>query len=198
VGDRRGQILDCAGELFATKGVAATTVREIGNAVGLLSGSLYHYFDSKEEMVEQIVADFLTELVDAYGTARREHVDARDCVSELVRASFRLMAKHPYACQIFQHDFNHLRTLPRFAALDQMAREGERAWLEVLSAGVAGGRFRSDVDPVVFYRYVRDAIFLTVRWYRPDGRYDLEDLANGCIAVFLEGYGLDPGGGRAG
>jgi AcrR family transcriptional regulator len=38
--ERRAQILASAGQLFAAKGVAATTVREIGNSVGLLSGSL--------------------------------------------------------------------------------------------------------------------------------------------------------------
>jgi AcrR family transcriptional regulator len=194
VGDRREQILACAGQLFATKGVSATTVREIGSAVGLLSGSLYHYFDSKEAMVEQIVADFLQDLLEVYQAAQRENPDPRDGLAALIRASFQLVAKHPYACQIFQHDFNYLRTMPRFAALDEMAREGEHAWLEVLRAGVDAGRFRPDIAPLVFYRFARDAIFLTVRWYRPGGRYDLDDLADGCIAVFLEGYELEPGG----
>ena len=41
---RRRQILDCAAELFARQGVAATTVRQIGEAVGMLSGSLYRYY----------------------------------------------------------------------------------------------------------------------------------------------------------
>lgn len=189
-GDRREQILDRAGELFATKGVSATTVREIGSAVGLLSGSLYHYFDSKEAMVEEIVSDFLRDLSSEYATVRAEHPDPRTCLAGLIRASFHLLAKHPYACHIYQHDFNYLRTLPRFAALDQMAHEGEQAWLDVLRAGVEQGQFRTDVDPIVFYRFSRDAIFLTVRWYRPGGRHPIDELADSAITVFMEGYAV--------
>jgi AcrR family transcriptional regulator len=189
--DRREQILQGAGELFATKGVSATTVREIGNAAGLLSGSLYHYFDSKEAMVEAIVAAFLTDLSAAYAAASAiDDDDPRECLAAMIRASFQVMAKHPYACHIFQHDFNHLRTLPRFEALDAMARDSERAWLDVLAAGVARGQFRDDVDPLVFYRFNRDAIFLTVRWYREGGHYSLDELADSCISIFLQGYAV--------
>ncbi len=189
-GDRREQILARAGELFATKGVSATTVREIGSAVGLLSGSLYHYFDSKEAMVEEIVSDFLRDLSSEYAAVRAEHADPRTCLAGLIRASFHLVAKHPYACHIYQHDFNYLRTLPRFAVLDEVAHEGERAWLDVLREGVDQGQFRADVDPLVFYRFSRDAIFLAVRWYRPGGRYPIDELADSAIAVFMEGYAV--------
>jgi TetR/AcrR family transcriptional regulator, cholesterol catabolism regulator len=190
-GDRREQILARAGELFAAKGVAATTVREIGNAVGLLSGSLYHYFDSKEAMVDELVSDFLGDLSSSYAAIRAEEDDPRRCLAGLVRVSFHLMAKHSYACHIYQHDFNYLRTLPRFATLDGMAHDAEQVWLDALNEGVKRRQFRDDVDPVVFYRFVRDSIFLAVRWYRPGGRYQVDQLADACITVFMEGYALD-------
>src|SRR5215472_18769414 len=47
---RRARMLELAGELFAQKGYRATTVREIADAAGILSGSLYHHFDSKESI----------------------------------------------------------------------------------------------------------------------------------------------------
>jgi len=53
--DRRDVILERAADLFARQGVAATTVREIADAVGILSGSLYHHFASKDEIVDAIV-----------------------------------------------------------------------------------------------------------------------------------------------
>jgi TetR/AcrR family transcriptional regulator, cholesterol catabolism regulator len=188
--ERREQILASAGELFAAKGVAATTVREIGTAVGLLSGSLYHYFDSKDAMVEQLVSDFLADLTAAYPRVRAENEDPRSCLAGLIRESFHLVAKHPYACHIYQHDFNYLRTLPRFAVLDEMAKDGERAWLDLLSEGAAQGQFRTDIEPIVFYRFSRDAIFLSVRWYRPGGRRTIDDLADSFIAIAMEGYAV--------
>ena len=56
-GDRRQAILACAAELFATRGVAATTVRQIADEVGILSGSLYHHFESKEAIVDEIISE---------------------------------------------------------------------------------------------------------------------------------------------
>src|SRR5436190_698186 len=101
------------------------------------------------------------------GDAGTEPAERREQI--LASAGELFAAKHPYACHIYQHDFNYLRTLPRYAVLDEMARDGERAWLDLLSEGAAQGQFRTDIEPIVFYRFSRDAIFLSVRWYRPGG-----------------------------
>jgi TetR/AcrR family transcriptional regulator, cholesterol catabolism regulator len=60
--NRRNEILAGAAELFARNGIAATTVRDVGDAVGMLSGSLYHYFTSKEEIVDTIISSYLDDL----------------------------------------------------------------------------------------------------------------------------------------
>src|SRR2546428_10898890 len=57
--ERRARLVELAGELFAAKGYANTTVREIADAAGILSGSLYHHFDSKESVIEALLRDFL-------------------------------------------------------------------------------------------------------------------------------------------
>ncbi|MFW7355032.1 MAG: TetR/AcrR family transcriptional regulator [Brucella sp.] len=52
--DRHRDILDAAAALFAERGYAATSVRDIGERVGLLGGSLYHYIKSKEALFVRI------------------------------------------------------------------------------------------------------------------------------------------------
>ena len=64
VGATLSEIVAIAAELFAAKGYVSTTVREIADAAGILSGSLYHHFDSKESMIEALLRDFL-ERIDA-------------------------------------------------------------------------------------------------------------------------------------
>ncbi|MGH7917667.1 MAG: helix-turn-helix domain-containing protein, partial [Candidatus Binataceae bacterium] len=49
--NRRGQLLDAAARLFRERGYHATSMRDIAKAVGMLSGSIYYHFDSKEEML---------------------------------------------------------------------------------------------------------------------------------------------------
>lgn len=63
---RRAELLHLAADLFASRGVRATTVRDIADAAGILSGSLYHHFDSKESMVDEILRGFLDDLFDRY------------------------------------------------------------------------------------------------------------------------------------
>ena len=60
--DRREKILESSAELFARKGVATTTVREIGDAAGVFSGSLYHYFKSKNAIVAELMRGFITDI----------------------------------------------------------------------------------------------------------------------------------------
>ena len=52
--------------MFAERGLRATTVRDIADSAGILSGSLYHHFDSKEEMVDEVLRDFLDWLFERY------------------------------------------------------------------------------------------------------------------------------------
>ena len=57
-GGRRSELLAIAAGLFAERGFKNTTVRDIADAAGILSGSLYHHFDSKESMVDEIMRPF--------------------------------------------------------------------------------------------------------------------------------------------
>ncbi len=65
--ERHTLIMEQAAALFATKGIAGTKVRDIADGVGILSGSLYHYFPSKDAIAELIVTQYL----DASSTSTR-------------------------------------------------------------------------------------------------------------------------------
>jgi TetR/AcrR family transcriptional regulator, cholesterol catabolism regulator len=189
---RREQILTEAARLFAGKGVSATTVREIGDAVGLLSGSLYHYFDSKESIVDEILSAYLDDLLESYEEVRARYPDdARACLEGNMRASFRAIEAHRDACEIFHNDFNYLTSLPRFAYLRQTNDRIQRAGLDIIKAGARQGVFRSDIDPEIFYRFARDAMWLSVRWFRPSGRYTLQEVADSYITICMEGFAVN-------
>lgn len=60
--ERRRQILDRSAHLFASKGIATTTIREIADEVGVYSGALYHYFPSKEAIVTELIREYIDDL----------------------------------------------------------------------------------------------------------------------------------------
>jgi TetR/AcrR family transcriptional regulator, cholesterol catabolism regulator len=185
--DRHDQILAVAAGLFARKGVAATTVREIADEVGILSGSLYHHFDSKEAMVDEILAPYLKDLREAYKVVRSSATDPRTKLRDLVAASLQVVEAHPHATEIYQSDVNYLSQSERFGYLTAAAGEVRKAWLEVIGDGVARGVFRPDLEPGIAYRLMRDAVWLSVRWFRPTPDYPLTRFAEDCTSLFLDG-----------
>src|SRR5215470_396716 len=112
-GDRHDQILAVAAELFASKGVAATTVREIADEVGILSGSLYHHFESKEAMVDEIVTSYLDDLRTRYKRVMAADTDPRTRLHDLIVASLEVVEAHPHATEIYQNDVNYLTQIER-------------------------------------------------------------------------------------
>jgi TetR/AcrR family transcriptional regulator, cholesterol catabolism regulator len=185
--DRRRQIIACAAEFFASRGVAATTVRQIAEEVGIASGSLYHHFKSKEAIVHAIMGPYLDDLRERYRSALAEQTDPPTRLGNLVRASLETAAAHRHATEIYQNDVNYLRGLDRFDYLKGVGREVQAEWLSVIHAGMNSGAFRSDVDPRIFYRLMRDAVWLSVRWFHPSPDLSIAQLADECTAVFLNG-----------
>ena len=186
-GDRREKILTSAAALFARKGVAATTVREIADEVGILSGSLYHHFESKEAMVDEIITPYLEDLRTRYKAVLAGDSDARSRLHDLIVASLEVTKAHPHATEIYQNDVNYLAQVERFSYLKNAGKEVQGTWLEVINAGVSQGIFRSDLDSKIIYRLMRDAVWLSVRWFKPTRDYPIARLAEDCTALFLDG-----------
>ncbi|HEX3965510.1 MAG TPA: TetR/AcrR family transcriptional regulator [Trebonia sp.] len=139
---RREEILASAADLFARKGIKATTVREIGDAVGVQSGSLYYYFDSKDTMAREILVDFLTAIQERYAKALAETRDAADALRQLILASLQLTREKPHATTIYQNELAYLREDPRFSAVQAASASVRQAWLDVIERGVAERAFR--------------------------------------------------------
>ncbi|MEU8380936.1 TetR/AcrR family transcriptional regulator [Streptosporangium sp. NPDC048865] len=187
--ERRDHLVKLAAELFARKGFQATTVREIAEEAGILSGSLYHHFDSKETIVDEVLTTFLDDIVGRYRAALDQNGDPRTILSEMVRIGFSTLEPHRAAITVMQNDWNYLRSLPgdRFDYLVKAEDEVERMWVEQIRLGQAEGLFRADVDPKLTYRMIRDTIWVAVRWFRPGGRLDTAGLAEHYITVLFDG-----------
>jgi AcrR family transcriptional regulator len=182
---RRGLILTSAAELFARKGIGATTVREIADAVGVLSGSLYHHFESKDAIVEEILSGYLDTIQERYAQVLDSGKAPADCLHDLVLCSLQVVSEQPYATAIYQNELHYLREQQRFAEVLAGAGNVQQTWLRVIEKGVAEGAFRDDIEPRVFYRLIRDAVWLSVRWHHQDPP---ERLADDITSVFLDGF----------
>jgi len=190
VSTRRAEIVAIAGELFATRGYANTTVREIADAAGILSGSLYHHFDSKESMIEALLRDFLVRIEGEYLSVAAGSGDPVTTLRALVYVAFGALATDRAAVAVMLNEYNVLVQYPRFAFLRDAVEATERLWVAVLDAGMRAGDLRQDVPADAVYRFLRDAIWVSVRWYRPEGPQRPEDIADEYLTVLLGGLAM--------
>jgi len=189
---RRAELLATAGEVFARQGYNATTVRQIADAAGMLAGSLYYHFDSKESMIDEILSGFLHQLWAGYDTVLAAGLGPRETIEALVVESFREIDRHQSAVAIFQKEARHLSAQPRFTYLAESQEKFERVWLDTLRRGAAAGVFRADLDLRLTYRFVRDTVWVAASWYRPGGQHSPEEIARQYLSMVLDGIAVPP------
>ena len=184
--ERRAHLVELAGELFAQKGYRATTVREIADAAGILSGSLYHHFDSKESIGDEILSGFINEVLANYRSTIDSAPDPQAALEQIVRSTSRTLSQHRAALTMLQNDWNHFAAQPRFAYLPQALREIERIWIGQLELGKQAGLFRPDLDAKLTYRLLQDVLWVPAQWRRTRG-YSTDQVVDGFLQILFHG-----------
>ena len=184
--ERRAHLVVLAGELFAQKGYRATTVREIADAAGILSGSLYHHFDSKESIGDEILSSFINEVLADYRGAVASAASPRAAIEQIVRSTSRTLARHRAALAMLQNDWSYFAAQPRFAYLPKALREIERIWVTQLETGQESGLFRADLDAKLTYRLLRDVLWIPEQWRRTRG-YGTDQVVDALLGILFDG-----------
>jgi TetR/AcrR family transcriptional regulator, cholesterol catabolism regulator len=184
---RRDELLDLAAAMFAERGLRATTVRDIADSAGILSGSLYHHFKSKEQMVEEVLRDFLDWLFARYEQIVAGSTDPLERVRGLFMCSFDAIEHRHAQVVIYQDEAKRLSSLPQFAFVEARNKEQRRMWLDVLNQGVEEGCFRPDIDVDLVYRFIRDTTWVSVRWYQPGGPLTADQVGSQYLSIVLGG-----------
>ncbi|GAA1772164.1 TetR/AcrR family transcriptional regulator [Nocardioides hankookensis] len=187
---RRDELLAIAAGLFAEKGFKNTTVRDIADSAGILSGSLYHHFDSKESMVDEILRTFQEELFGQYDEILASDADPKAQLEQAVLVSFDAIDKHRAEVAIFQNEAAYLLTFDRFSYLADRNQQSREVWLTLLQNGIDAGVLRADLDLELTYRFIRDTVWVAVSWYRPGGRRTHTEIARQYLSILLEGINV--------
>jgi AcrR family transcriptional regulator len=190
--ERRAELLALAAGMFAARGFVSTTVRDIADAAGILSGSLYHHFDSKESMVDELLRGFLDELFDRYREIIATRLGPRETLRAIVIASFDSIDRRHAEVAIYQNESKYLAQFDRFAYLGDRNVEFRKLWITLLEDGARVGAFRPDLDVELVYRFIRDTVWVAVRWYAPGGALSAADVADQYLGILFDGIATGP------
>ena len=173
--------------MFAERGLRATTVRDIADGAGILSGSLYHHFSSKEEMVDEVLRGFLDWLFTRYREIMDTEANPLVRLKGLFMTSFEALEYRHAQVVIYQDEAQRLSTQPRFSYIEDMNRQQRKMWVELINQGIDEGYFRPDLNVDLIYRFIRDTTWVSVRWYRPGGPLTAQQVGQQYLAIVLGG-----------
>jgi TetR/AcrR family fatty acid metabolism transcriptional regulator len=172
---KRRQIMEAAVRAFARKGYHACRVGEIAEEAGVAYGLVYHYFGSKEEVLQEIFRDTWTQML-----ARiREVADSGDPADEQVRKVTALLLRtwrrDPDLVRVLVHEVTR--------SPEQLKRQIEEighayeALEQIVVNGQTSGHFRDDLDSkvasIIFYGALEEVLTGWVMGQLPDGDDDI-------------------------
>ena len=184
----RREILDAAAALLRTKGYYATTLRDIASAVGMKAGSVYYHFDSKEQILEEVLDIGIQSVFDAV----RAGVDALPTTAPW-RERFRV-ALHAHLASLFQLGDYTSANIRVFGQAPshiherhmRIRRAYEDYWKDMYREAQAAGEIQGDVNLTALRLLVFGAMNWAVEWYRP-GKETIATLAEEYTRIIFEG-----------
>jgi len=181
-------ILDAAARLFRDQGYVATTLRQIAEAANMKAGSIYYHFNSKEEILDEVLNQGLRLIFDAVKQAVSDAGADASCARQLEAAITThlqmLLEKSDYTSADIRI-YNQLPTGLR-ARHRRLRREYGEYWDRLLQGGQAAGEIRTDIEIVPLRMLVLGALNWTLEWFNVDKR-SVEELAQLACVLVMEG-----------
>jgi TetR/AcrR family fatty acid metabolism transcriptional regulator len=141
--DKRRLILDAAVRVFACKGYHTSRVGDIAEEAGVAHGLLYHYFRSKEALLETIFRETWRDVLDAVRAVEETDESARDRLAGIAKILLRAWRRDPDLVRVL------VREVTRSSHLQERIDEIGAAFAgleRIIARGQQEGEFRSDLD----------------------------------------------------
>lgn len=178
---RRRELTRLAAQLFVQEGFDRTTVRMLAQEMGIKSGSLFHHFRDKQEILCAVIEEGTQNAL----TIAREALEACEPTPEarlhaMARAHLETLLTDRNAHVVALYEWRRLDAESR-AHLSHLRDAYEALWQEVVGDALEAGLIHG--DKFLVSRFVLGALNWTVRWYDPHGSRTPEELARELIAM---------------
>jgi TetR/AcrR family transcriptional regulator, fatty acid metabolism regulator protein len=190
--DKRRLILDAAVRVFARKGYHTSRVGDIAEEAGVAHGLLYHYFRSKEELLETIFRETWRDVLDAVRAVEETDESARDRLAGVAKILLRAWRRDPDLVRVL------VREVTRSSHLQQRIGEIDAAFAgleRIIARGQQEGEFRPDLDPrmtsYVFYGALEEILTGWVLGQLEDGDEAIARAEETVVAVICGGLAAD-------
>jgi AcrR family transcriptional regulator len=172
---RTSEIRTAALELFTRLGYEATTMADIGAAVGIRGPSLYKHIASKQDVLVEIMVGTMDALIAANRSALATTTDPTERLRRAVEAHVRFHARNRLEAFVGNRELRSLEEPHRTAVVARRA-EYEQSFRKLILDGVTAGRFHVGSPRLASYA-ILDLGMGVSTWYREDGEFTENEVA---------------------
>ena len=182
VDSRLPKVLDQAAKLFRTQGFEGTSVRDIARAVGMLPGSLYCHFATKEELLAAVYLKGVEQISAAVQTAVQLHADPWERLESACVAHLESILQDDDYAQVV------IRVRPADVALvNQNLIDLRNRYEQLFINLIKALPLRKGTDRRAFRLLLIGALNSSQTWYRPSGKYKPRAIAHQFITLMRQG-----------
>jgi AcrR family transcriptional regulator len=184
---RDSEVLEAAARVFAQRGYANASVQDVADDLGISRGSVYHYVDTKEDLLfallEQVAAglDLLHEEV-----ATTEGLAPLERIALYVRLLVLHNLENLTPISVYYRDVEHLSEA-RLARLRRRGRVHRRYLVSLINEAQGEGLIDVGRDARVVADCILATIIWTYSWYRPNDRIGRDGIADICVSFAMGG-----------
>jgi AcrR family transcriptional regulator len=190
--DRRSELLNAAVRVFARKGFHASRVGDIAEEANVAHGLLYHYFRSKDEVLECIFKETWSDILAATRMVEETDEPARDRLSGIAKILLRAWQRDPDLVRVV------IREVVRSPELQRRSSDVHEAFAaieRIVVRGQSDGEFRADVDPrlasFVFYGALEEILTGWVLGTLEDGDEQIARAEQTVVEIVCGGLAPD-------
>lgn len=183
---RREQILEVSARLFAEFGCEATSIRQIGDEIKMLPGSIYHHFDNKDSMIHEILKEPINRGIQDNDFISRIPLDAEHRLTCNIILSFYRQFSDWDAFRILHRDGNNLKYQEGFSYLEEWRSESFNLLHSILSEGMKTELFRSDIDLEIMIGTIFRMLSSAIARFRTDEFSRIHDPSKYTFDVVVD------------
>ena len=179
------EIMAVAARLFREKGYRSTTMEDIATELKVTKPALYYYIDSKLDLLYAICESAVEKLMEGAKEIMQEPGPVEEKLRRLLRWHVSMFSAHRDVIAVYLAEEGELPPEKR-SFIRRMSREYETFYRELLEQGIREGRFR-EVDVPMAVRAISGMCNWLSDWYRPDGKYSVDEIAEIFFDLFMRG-----------
>ena len=188
--ERRRQILDAAVRVFAREGFHATRVSDIADEADVAYGLVYHYFPSKEKVLDELFTERWSLLLVAIEEADRSGDDPRDKLRSVARFIIESYRYDPDLMKVIIVEVTRAANSFGRTHLDDIDA-AFRLIERIITEGQSSGNFRKEVDPyfasMTFYGVIEQLLTGWIFGILPTGEAEFESADEKVVGMVCDG-----------